>query len=357
MVWQYIVNYYQALSSQYPFLTYLSNNYVQSALILVGAAILAWLLLFIFRKFLEKFAAKTETDLDDLILERVKKPFFYLIIAQGLKLALFNLEVNGIATQVMNSVMALVFVFILSRAVEVVIEVWGRTLAKKTESKLDDVLLPLFKKAAKVIFLVIALMWVLNVWNINITPYLAGVGISGLVLGFALQDSLKNIFGGITLILDGTFEVDDKIQLESGEVGEVKDIGLRSTKIRTYDNELIYVPNGYLANSRIQNYTRPSPKIRVKVDFGVEYGSDVKKVQKVILKTIAGMKDILDTPGPVVQFRNMGDSALDFRAMFWVKSWKNSYSKQLEATELIYNALNKAKIEIPFPTQTVYVKK
>jgi len=357
MILEYLYNYYQQLAIQYPYVGYLSNNYVQSALILVAAGVLAWLLLFIFRKFLEKFAANTETELDDLILDRVKKPFFYLILAQGLKLSLANLQINGVATQIVNTIMALVFVFILSRAVEVLIEVWGQTLAKKTESKLDDVLLPLFKKAAKVIFLIIGLMWVLNVWNINITPYLAGVGISGLVLGFALQDSLKNIFGGITLILDCTFEVGDKIQLESGEVGEVRDIGLRSTKIRTYDNELIYVPNGYLANSRIQNYTRPSPKIRVKVDFGVEYGVDVKNVQKVVLKAVKSMKDIQSDPEPVVQFRNMGDSALDFRVMFWVKSWKNAYSKQLEATELIYNTLNKAKIEIPYPTQTVYVKK
>ncbi|MBU1111791.1 MAG: mechanosensitive ion channel family protein [archaeon] len=357
MVLDCLYSYYVQLSSQYPFLTNLSNNYVQSALILIGAAILAWLLLLVFKKFLEKFASKTKTDLDDLILEKVKKPFFYLILAQGLKLALFNLEVNGIVTQVMNSIMALVFVFILSRAVEVVIEVWGRTLAKKTESKLDDVLLPMFKKASKIVFFVVAFMWVLNVWNIDITPYLAGVGISGLVLGFALQDSLKNIFGGITLILDSTFEVGDKIKLESGEVGEVKDIGLRSTKIRTYDNELIYVPNGYLANSRIQNYTRPSPTIRVKVDFGVEYGSDVKTVQKVVLKSISGMEDILSDPEPAVQFIGMGDSALNFRAMFWVKSWKDSYGRQLEATELVYNALNKAKIGIPFPTRTVYMKK
>ncbi len=168
---------------------------------------------------------------------------------------------------------------------------------------------------------------------------------------------MKNVFGGITLILDKNFEIGDKVKLESGELGEVLDIGLRSTKLRTYDNEVIYVPNGYLANSRILNYTRPTSKIRVGIAFGVEYGSKVKNVQKVVLKVIKGMKEVLKDPEPRVLFLEMGDSALSFKAFFWVENWKNAYSKKLEATEKIYDALNKAKIGIPLPTQSVYVKK
>ncbi|MFH1682821.1 MAG: mechanosensitive ion channel family protein, partial [Candidatus Woesearchaeota archaeon] len=156
---------------------------------------------------------------------------------------------------------------------------------------------------------------------------------------------------------DENFEVGDKVKLESGDLGEILDIGLRSTKIRTYDNEVIYVPNGYLANSRILNYTRPTAKIRVGVEFGVVYGSDVKKVQKVVMDVIKGMEEVLDDPAPAVQFLQMADFALNFKAYFWVPDWKNSYSKKLEATEKIYNALNKAKISIPFPTSTVYLKK
>jgi small-conductance mechanosensitive channel len=172
-----------------------------------------------------------------------------------------------------------------------------------------------------------------------------------------LQDSLKNVFGGITLILDKTFRVGDKIKLESGEVGEIEDIGLRSTKLRTYDNELIYVPNGQLANARVQNYTRPTEMVRVSVVFGVEYGSDVKKVQKTVLGVIKKIKDILDKPEPTVQFLEMGDFSLNFAARFWVPRWDKSFGKKLEATEKIYDALNKAKIGIAFPTQTIYLKK
>ena len=355
MLKQLIVTQWNNLVEQVPFL---GKEYVVSGLIIVLAIIGAWLLLFIFEKFLQKFAAKTKTELDDLIFAKTKKPFFYLILAYGFKLALLNLGAGGIIDQVMNSLMAIVFIFIIGAGIDVSIEVWSKTMAHRTKSKLDDVLLPLFHKIVKVIMTIIGVLWVMKIWGVSITPYLAGAGVGGIVIGFALQDSLKNIFGGITLLLDKNFEVGDKIKLESGELGEIRDLSLRSTKIRTYDNEIIHVPNSYLANSRILNYTHPNAKIRVKVDFGVEYGSDIEKVKQVVLDAVKGMKDIiLEDKGPQVQFLEMGDSALGFRALFWIEDWKESHAKKLEATQLIYNTLNKAGVGIPFPTRTVYMKK
>ena len=353
MIKEIIINWLNKI----PYGSYLLNKYILSALILIGAAIGAAVLLFIFNKYLERVAKKTKTEIDDLIFAKTKKPIFWLILVYGLKLSLLNLEIDGFISKSVNTLMAIVFIFILVRVVDVIIEVWGKSLAKKTKSTIDDVLLPLFHKASKVIFVVVAILWVLKIWAVDITPYLAGAGIGGLVLGFALQDSLKNVFGGVTLILDKNFEIGDKVKLDSGELGEVLDIGLRSTKIRTYDNEVIYVPNGYLANSRILNYTRPTAKIRVGVPFGVEYGNKIEKVRKVVLEVIKGMKGVLKEPKPAVLFLEMADSSLNFKAFFWVDDWKEAFAKKLEATEKIYEALNKAKIGIPFPTRTIYMKK
>jgi MscS family membrane protein len=350
---EYLIN----LLSKVPYGNYVQNKYILAVLVLIIFAILAKLLVFVYKKYLQRFAKKTKTEVDDLILERTRSPLFYIILVYGLKLSLSFLEAGQIVDNIGNSLLALVFLFMILRVFDIIIESWGNSFAKKTKTNLDDILLPLFHKTIRVIFSIIALMWILKIWSINIGPYLAGVGISGLVLGLALQDSLKNVFGGVSLILDKTFRVGDKIKIDSGDIGEVHDIGLRSTKIRTYDNEIIVVPNGNLANSKIQNFTKPSSKIRVTVEFGTDYGSDIKEVQKIVMKTITGLKDILEDPLPVVQFTEMGDFALNFKARFWVSNWKNSYGKQLEATELIYNALNKAKIGIPFPTSTVYLKK
>ena len=336
---------------------HLQNKYIFSLLIIFVFALLGKLVLLIFSKYLERFASKTKTKVDDMIFEHTKKPIFYLVLVYGLKLALLNLEINGIVNNLVNSLMAFVFLYLLLKTFDIILDAWGLTFAKKTKTKIVEILLPLFHKITKTLFVIVAIMWLLDIWGVDITPYLAGVGISGVVLGLALQDSLKNIFGGVTLLLDRTFQVGDKVKLEDGTVGTIHDIGLRSTKMATYSNEIIYLPNGYLANSRIQNYTRPNPKVRVDVNFGIAYGTDVDKVKGIVLGEIGKMKDVLDNPEPAVDFIEMGDFALSFVAKFWVPKWDQSYGKKLEATQKIYEALNKANIEIPFPTRTVYVKK
>ena len=197
----YITNFLGTL----PYGIYLTNRFVQAGIIIILTIILAKLLIFLFTRYFEKFAKKTKTNIDDLIVERTKKPLFYLILVYGLKLATLSLGVNGIVQKIVNSLLSLVFVFILLRALDVFLETWGASFAKKTKSNIDDVLLPLFHKSARVVFVIIAIMWVLAIWEIDIAPYLAGVGISGIVLGLALQDALKNIFGGITLVLDKTY--------------------------------------------------------------------------------------------------------------------------------------------------------
>ncbi len=350
---EFILNWFATL----PYVgVYLQNKYIISLLILVFFAVAAKLLLFLFSKYLEAFATRTKTKFDDMLFEHTKRPLFYLLLAYGVKLALLNLGINGVVSKIVNSIMAVVFLYALLQGIDIVIETWAIAFSKKTKTKADDVLLPLFQKITKVLFVVIGLMWVLKIWSIDITPYLAGVGISGIILGLALQDSLKNVFGGISLLLDKTYRVGDKIQLESGEVGTIHDIGLRSTKLVNFDNEVMYVPNGYLANSRLLNYTHPDPKVRTRVFFAVEYGSDVDKVRSTVMKVLAGMEGVLKDPAPNVQFIEMGDFSLKFRANFWVETWSIAYDKKLEATEKIYNALNRAKIGIPFPTHTVYLR-
>ncbi len=336
---------------------YLQNKFIFAALIFLFFILLAKVILFVFSRYLEKIAARTKTTIDDTIFNNTKKPLFYFVLAYGLKVSLLHLEIDGTVTKLVNSVMALVFLFVLLRVVDVLIETWGANFATKTKTRVDEVLLPLIQKVVKVVFVLIGFIWVLDIWQIDITPYLAGVGISGLVLGLALQDSLKNVFGGITLLLDKTYQIGDKIKLEDGTTGTIYDIGLRSTKMTTFDNEVVYVPNGYLANSRVVNYTRPDPKVRVKVEFTVEYGSNVEKVQKTVLKVLSAMDEVMKDPAPQVTFMAMGDFALKFRATFFVDHWNKEFPKKIEATENIYNGLNKAKIGIPFPTHTVYLKK
>lgn len=329
--------------------------FFRAGIILGFFIFLAFLILFIYNKYLNKIAKKTKTNVDDMLYDHTKKPIFYLTVVYGIKVSLSFLQINGSIIKFVNSLMSLVVLYVVLKGVDILIELWSETLAKRTKSQVDDVLLPLFHKVTNVFFVIVGILTVLKIWDIDITPYLAGVGISGIVLGLALQDSLKNVFGGISMILDKNFNIGDPVQLETGELGKIREIGLRTTKILTFDAEVIFVPNGQLANMRIRNFVKPNTRIRKIVDFSVAYGTNPEKVKKIVMKTLKTMQDIYDDPYMDVIMTTMGDSGLHFKARFWVE-WDNGYTKWLEATEKIYLALGKEDIEIPYPTRTVHLK-
>jgi len=334
-----------------------SNKWVEAVAWLIGFLILAKVITFLSEKVFKVLAKKTKTELDDLIIAKIKAPFSYILVLVGLKFALkpLGFTENWLAN-ILDSIVVIAITYIAFSFIDILVSVWGKEFASKTKSRLDDSLLPIAQKMIKALFVIIGGIWVLKEWNFDIGPFLASLGIAGFVVGFAMQDTLKNIFGGLTLILDQTFQVGDKIEVD-GTLGNVHDISIRSTKIKTYSNEIVTIPNGKMSDAKIKNFVLPNYQARVNVDFGVAYGSDISIVRELILKTISSIKDILDDPEPQVLFTEMADSSLNFSARFWVENYGDAYDKQIEATELIYNSLNNAKIEIPFPQMDINLKK
>ncbi|MFH0876363.1 MAG: mechanosensitive ion channel family protein [archaeon] len=348
----------------------LARPILSAAAIVVGFFIVSKLFVWIAEKIILRITLKTKTDLDDKIVAKVNNPISILLVLIGLYLGLKRIDATNILRSdiernlflVTDHVFASLVIFfvamIIIRIVNILIGHFGAKFVKKTESNVDDQLLSIFQSAANVIFYFVAVMYILTLWGVDVKPYLASLGIVGIAIGLALQDSLKNIFGGLSIIIDGNIKVGDKIRLESNHVGIVDQISLRSTKIKTFDNEMMIIPNGLLANQRIHNYALPTPMNRVVVPFSVAYGTDVDKVQKTVLKTIASIENtIKDDPLPVVDFIAMGDSALKFEAKFWVAKYGDAYTAKLDATKKVYDALRKAKIEIPFPQMNVHIKK
>ena len=337
------------------------NKIGYTIIILIAFYIISKFLKYLMHSIIPLFTQKTKTKIDDLIVEKTQAPIFYLLMLLGVYIALIPLGLSeniiSIIDNIILSLCIVLFSVIGIRIIDIFIDVWGIAWAKKTASSIDDALLPLFHKTSKVLFLIFCTVIVLKVWGFNISGLLAGVGIAGMVLGLALKDSLANIFGGISLVMDKSITVNDKVKLSSGEVGVIQDIGLRSTKLKTYDNELITIPNGKLSESMITNYVRPDEKHRAVIKFGVEYGNDIEKVKKVAMKAIKGIENATyDDPDkePAVVFTEMGDSSLNFVALIW-STWQKSYGVKIEATRRIYEAMNKAKIGIAFPTTTVHM--
>lgn len=343
---------------------FLENPYYQFIFIALAFYILSKIVQVIILGNLRRLAKKTKNTVDDLIIDSTRKPLIRFLGLIGVKIAVnvlpFSETVLTNFHHIINTLMIIVIIGFLVKISDVFLNVWGRHWAEKTESSLDDELLPLLHKVTHAVIIILGIFFILGEWNIDVTGLLAGVGIAGLAIGFAVKDSLSNIFGGISIILDKAIKVGDVVKLDDGKSGTILDVGLRSTKLRTWNNELLIIPNGQLANTTIQNYKKPDLSVRGEVNFGVEYGANTTSVKKVVKDAIKTIKTVIpnSTKKPIqVLFLNMGDSALEFKARFWVTDYSDKFAAELEATEKIYKALNKSKIGIPFPTRTVYLKK
>lgn len=336
---------------------YFENPWIQSLGIFILSLVLTIVARWSLRFILHAFAQKTKTEVDDILIRAAKNVVTCSVPVIGLMVALapFALQ-TSVPRRMLFSLLAVLLMRCALNLVDDLSKWLEKSWVKRTASTLDEGLLPLLRKSVKTAVVILGVILILGKWGVQIGPLLGALGIGGLAIALALNSSLSNIFSGIQLILDRSLNVGDKIQLESGDVGVVLDIGLRSTRMRTYDNEVISLPNSQLANARVKNYTKPDTTIRVTVNFSVAYGSDVDEVKRVVSDAISQLDDILQNPEPQVLFLNMNDFSLDMSARVWVDDYGKQFARKLQMTELIYNTLNESGIEIPFPTRTVYMK-
>lgn len=347
-----------------PFLGQLTQNNVVFFLVMVIAAFaLSYAFVLLSKTVVKAITSRTKTDLDDLLLDKLQHPVALSIFVLLLSVALVPLSLSNRLADVFSVILVSCNIFLLgviaSRALGILILHVGEKITAKTESTVDDQLLPLVKRLTTVVVYVVAFLFIFSAWGVQIAPLLAGAGIAGLAIAFAMQESLKNVFGGISLAFDKAYGIGDLIKLSDGTVGTVIDISLRSTKIRTPTGDLITIPNGKIANENFQNYAQPTHETRVLIQFSVAYGTDIDKVKSTALGILRDVPDVMEHKAkePVVELLELGAYSLNFRLAYWVHDYSKSWDSKIAATEKLYNALRKNKIELPFPTQTVFLKK
>jgi MscS family membrane protein len=279
----------------------------------------------------------------------------------GFYYAITELKISNATLDTIEKILISIGIFLISLFViylfDLVILEWARKWASRTKSSVDDQVLNILSKFSRIFFILLAVLFILQRWGIQIGPLLASLGIAGVAVAFALQSTLGNIFGGISLIVDKTIKVGDRIELDAQTTGIVTDVGLRSTKIRTFDNEIITIPNGKFADSQIKNIVNPDPSLRVVIPFSVAYGTKIEKVKDVVTDCLKDIEGIKNDPPVYIRFSEMANSALIFKAYFWVDHYKKAFSAKEQANINIYNALNKARINIPFPQMDVWLRK
>lgn len=336
------------------------NQYLRAGIIFFVLFLVFRVLLYLLEIILLALTSKTATEIDDLLLKKSSKPVTFIALLFSLLIALneisFGEEVGLIIFRTIYSLLAVVIGYLVFVIVDIgLIRVWQK-FAEKTESDIDDTLGQLVHEVLRIVLIVIIGLLILNIWGVNIVPLLGALGIAGLAVALALQPTLSNIFSGVAIIIDGTLKVGDVVKLEGGEMGEVYKVGLRTTRIKSFDNEMIIIPNSKLADSILQNFFQPDVSIRVGVNFGVEYGVDPEYIKRLAIEEIKKIKFIDKEQEIRVLFTEMADSALLFKAMFWVDDIAKKWPAHQEAISRIYRRLYKEKIGIPFPQQTIWLR-
>lgn len=190
--------------------------------------------------------------------------------------------------------------------------------------------------------------------QINITSLIAGIGVAGLALSFAAQDTIANIISGIALVIDRPFSTGDWIRV--GDMhASVTDIRMRTTVLTTFDNETVVVPNKFLAQERIVNYTM-TPRIRIRVPIGIAFKEDIQSARDVMLTTLEGDERVHPEPAPVVIVSGLAASSVNLELRFWTTDANMKFPLTWEYTEKCKRALDQADIQIPFPHMQMFLE-
>jgi MscS family membrane protein len=197
----------------------------------------------------------------------------------------------------------------------------------------------------------------LRIWSLDLSPLLASAGLVTAIGALAARDALSDFFGGITIFLDRPYHIGDYVVLTGGERGEVVNIGIRSTRIRTRDDVLISVPNSVMVGSKIINETSLVPQYRVRCSLGVAYNSNLPDVEKVLLDSLKENPHLLQEPAPRVRYRAFGDWAVELELLAWIKDPRDRGLARDLIIRGIHEAFREGKIHIPYPQRQVTLKK
>jgi small-conductance mechanosensitive channel len=335
------------------------------AAITVAAGLVLAVLAYGILRWLKKRADATETQLDNIILKAVGTPLVVAIFTLSVYFALTRFEiipesVGGVSTsQVINAVFVLLWAWIASVFFQNFIRTYGSVIAERTDADLNR-LIPILLVSVRYLIWFAAFLLILAVFQVDITPLLAGAGIAGIALALAAQDILSNFLGGAIIAIDKPFRIGDRVKIDTF-FGDVVALGGRSTRIRTMDNQIITIPNAKITSSVVINYSLPDNSLKVRIPFSVAYGSDMDRVTAILMEIAREAAEetpwVLSDPAPSVYFLEFGDSALTGQLILWTNNYDYAWEVQDWMNRRILRRFRKERIEIPFRQVEVWMRK
>jgi len=328
------------------------------ALIVFGCFwLLAQVTCYIINRWGSKITSFTATDLDDRILKRVTPSVSLLLTFLGIYFAFRTLPLHEKIFRLLSGGLYVSIVVIVCILIYRVLHESLLWYAERQQDGENGVfsrqMAPIVEKVTMLFIIGGALMVVLKHFNYDILSLVTALGIGSLAIGMAAKDTLAHVISGFTLMIDRPFRIGDRIQLASGQVGDVQDIGLRSTKIKTLDNQLLIIPNSDLCNTILTNQAFPDNRIKGRINVGVSYGSDADQVKELLVQLALEVEDVLQDPVPEAFFVSFGDSALNMSLFFWVEEYAKLFATTDKINSKILARFREQGIEIPFPIRTI----
>lgn len=342
------------------YLSYIGDDpTLQASVIILISLVFAWILDKVIIAWVKSYTAKTNAELDDQLVDLLHKPLFYSILVIGLSVATSIIKLPEAITSIMFPVLYTILLILWTMFLLRITKVVLRNMAANDKhfQVLHNQTLPLFENLALILIVILSVFYIFSSWDIDMSAWLASAGIVGIAVGFAAKDTLANLFSGVFIMADAPYKIGDYIVLETGERGEVTNIGLRSTRILTRDNIEVTVPNSVMGNTKVINESGgPSTKYRIRAKVGAAYGSDIDLIDKILMEVAKEDADICSFPLPVVRFRMFGGSSLDFELMGWISepALRGRIIHQLNSA--IYKKFAEHNIEIPYAKQDLYIK-
>ena len=310
---------------------------------------------------------RSRTKIDDKILAIIRTPIITLIFLYGaivsLKVisGLLGTQIIDLLERIYNVVVWIIIFYVAYKLFKEIVIFYGHLISHRTATELDDVLVPLVEKVGVVLIGIIALGTVLGFMGVDLTLFIAGGFVMSLVIAFAAQETLSNFFSGLFLLSDRPFKRGDTIILGDGTWYEVRDIGIRSTRLyRFSDAAMVTIPNNKLANEMIANFTNPEDRGKIVKTIGVAYGTDTEEVKRILREIIESDEHIVtDDPDyePIIRFDDMDDSAILFKIIVWLDDRVNRFAVIDRLNTEIHRRFGEEGIEIPFPQRVIHMRR
>ena len=308
-----------------------------------------------------KFVLKTESDLDDKIMEIVIDRLMSIAAITGMYCGLQRLR-SGVSDSekafhafleysngALFVLMALVLTAVAIRITDTLVRHGLQRVAEKKSANFGQELVPLINRVVNIVVIAIAFIIVLDHFNQNISTLLVSLGIGSLAVALAAQDTISNMIAGFVIMIDRPFRVGDRVKLPTNEEGDIFEIGVRSTKILDFDNNMLIVPNNELIKTKIINYTYPDPAVRLVLEVAVPYGTEVERVKSLLNRMAAEHPNVLKDPAPDVFLIRLGEYALHFRLICRVAKVAEKFTTTEALRTRVIDVFEKAGI--PFATQ------